>query len=389
MSRETLTHLNTSTLIGNTDDRGHAWHYRAEEQGEESNHYPGPVPIEDAQRRLFAWTAQSRPLAVEVPSDLEAMSHLTEDGAPARWVVIEDRQAICRSDDDRVMGIFSSGYERHQYAQWLLSTVADILDDDLAISSAGLLRDGSVAWVEVSVPETITTPEGVAFRPNLLATTSFDGSIATTFKRTITDVVCDNTRDLALGEVGQQFKVKHSRNSQARLAPAREALALIHTMGDAFAAEVATLCSTAVGSGDWFRIAQELKEKSPEHYEFLRTFSVPGQYIGDGAHLMSSRPVFRFDQTGELVQVSFNNGDRAPFLLEPAEMKKFYDALRSFEELANDERLQWQHVLAPGEAMLFDNWRVLHGRKAYTGTRTLCGAYLNHEDFESRLRRGV
>jgi trimethyllysine dioxygenase len=45
-------------------------------------------------------------------------------------------------------------------------------------------------------------------------------------------------------------------------------------------------------------------------------------------------------------------------------------------------------VLAPGEAMLFDNWRVLHGRKAYAGKRTLCGAYLNHEDFESRLRMG-
>jgi trimethyllysine dioxygenase len=36
--------------------------------------------------------------------------------------------------------------------------------------------------------------------------------------------------------------------------------------------------------------------------------------------------------------------------------------------------------------MLFDNWRVLHGRTAYTGVRRLCGAYLNHEDFESRLR---
>jgi len=140
---------------------------------------------------------------------------------------------------------------------------------------------------------------------------------------------------------------------------------------------------------DGFRIAQELAEKSPEHFEFLRTFSVPGQYIGDGAHLMSSRPVFRYDQTGELVQVSFNNGDRAPFLLEPQDMTRFYDALRAFEELANDERLQWSHVLAPGEAMLFDNWRVLHGRKAYSGKRTLCGAYLNHEDFESRLRRGV
>src|SRR4051812_11545629 len=41
MSNETLQHLNTNTLIGNTDARGHAWHYRADEQGGETNHYPG------------------------------------------------------------------------------------------------------------------------------------------------------------------------------------------------------------------------------------------------------------------------------------------------------------------------------------------------------------
>ena len=94
----------------------------------------------------------------------------------------------------------------HQYDEWLLGTVANILDDDLCVSSAGLLREGAVAWVEVSVPEAITTPEGVTFRPNLLATTSFDGSIATTFKRTVTDVVCDNTRAVALAEKGQSVQ---------------------------------------------------------------------------------------------------------------------------------------------------------------------------------------
>ena len=40
----------------------------------------------------------------------------------------------------------------------------------------------------------------------------------------------------------------------------------------------------------------------------------------------------------------------------------------------------------PGEVLLFDNWRVLHGRAAYEGERRLCGTYLNWEDFESRLR---
>jgi hypothetical protein len=66
-------YLNINTLIGNTDARGHAWHYRAEDQGEQSNHYPGPIPIEDVRRRLCCWTAQSRPLAVEVPATVESM----------------------------------------------------------------------------------------------------------------------------------------------------------------------------------------------------------------------------------------------------------------------------------------------------------------------------
>ena len=95
-----------------------------------------------------------------------------------------------------------------------------------------------------------------------------------------------------------------------------------------------------------------------------RASQVPGQYIGDGSHLMASRPVFRHDHSGELVQVSFNNADRAPFLLPADEMELFYDALRAFEALANDHRLQWRRVNPPGDAMLFDNWRVLHGRTA-------------------------
>lgn len=251
MSTETLDDLNTNTLIGNTDHRGTAWHYRIDLQGEEPNHYPGPIPVEAVRRRLFSWQAASRRVGVEIPTDIETMTHLGSDGTPMRWTVLEDKQAICRDDNHYVMGVFASGYVRHQYDEWLLTTVADILDDDLAISSAGLLKQGAIAWVEVSVPESITTPEGVEFRPNLLATTSFDGSIATTFKRTVTDVVCDNTRQAALSEDGQTFKVRHSRYSAAKLLPAREALALVHTVADEFAAEVARLCATRVTDRQW------------------------------------------------------------------------------------------------------------------------------------------
>jgi phage/plasmid-like protein (TIGR03299 family) len=246
MSRETLTWLNTMTLIGNTDQRGHAWHYRADEQDGQPNHYPGPIPVEEVERRLFAWRAAQRRVAVEFPATPETMTHIGADGAPLRWVVQTDRQAIAPDDADLVMGMFKSGYTPHQYREWLLSNVATILGDELAVSSAGLLSNRAVAWVEVSVPETITTPAGVEFRPNLLACTSFDGSLATTYKRTVQLTVCDNTMSAALGERGQTVKVKHSARSLTRIGDVRQALAMVHHTAEVFAKNVQRLVEAPV-----------------------------------------------------------------------------------------------------------------------------------------------
>jgi len=251
MSSETIQWLNTNTLIGQTDKRGKAWHYRADDQGDEPNHYPGFIPIEDVRRRLFHWHAEERQIFVQLPCEIDEMTGVNNDGMPVKMVQLADRKAIARSDNGHVMGLFKSGYLPHQYDAWLLDQVAALLDDDLGITSGGILKQGAIAWVEVSVPESITTPEGVIFRPNLLATTSFDGSIATTYKRCVTDVVCDNTRASALSEKGQTVKIYHTSGSKMRLAPAREALAMVHTLADDFAAEVAQLCATTVTEAQW------------------------------------------------------------------------------------------------------------------------------------------
>lgn len=258
MSAETLSILNTQTLIGFTAVRGHAWHYRAEEQGAESNHYAGAVPVADVGRRLFNWQALSVPVAHAVPvtagRDPERFTipdGITADGTPFRWVETPGEQAVIRSDTGRKMGTFKEGYVIHSYERWLLNTVGTILDDDLSIGSAGLLKGGAVAWVSVEVPENIRTPEGVEFRPHLLACTSHDGTLATTYLRAITNVVCDNTMSSALGERGQRIKVKHSRYSGMRIGQARQALALVHGVADDFAAEVARLCRVEVTDRQW------------------------------------------------------------------------------------------------------------------------------------------
>ena len=61
MSSETNEWLNQRTLIGNVDQRGKAWHYRADQQGAEPNHYPGFIPLADIKRRLFVICQQLFP----------------------------------------------------------------------------------------------------------------------------------------------------------------------------------------------------------------------------------------------------------------------------------------------------------------------------------------
>nr|WP_298682567.1 trimethyllysine dioxygenase [uncultured Dongia sp.] len=139
---------------------------------------------------------------------------------------------------------------------------------------------------------------------------------------------------------------------------------------------------------DGFRIAEIMARETPELYRVLTEIDVPGQYIDHekGIHLMARRPLLREDVTGRLAQVSFNNLDRAPFALEPARMALFQEAYATFARHANDRALQYRRRLAPGSLVLFDNWRLLHARDAYSGYRRLAGAYLNKEDVESRLR---
>jgi len=137
---------------------------------------------------------------------------------------------------------------------------------------------------------------------------------------------------------------------------------------------------------DGLAIAETMREKHPAAFEILCNIKIPGRYIKPDTYLQAHRPVFRVNDDGEVIQVSFNNHDRAPFRLENNEMVRFYEAYGIFHNLANQTNRQFEFCLEPGTVITFDNWRLLHARSALTGYRQLCGGYHNREDFESRLR---
>ena len=137
---------------------------------------------------------------------------------------------------------------------------------------------------------------------------------------------------------------------------------------------------------DGFKVADTIRRTDPAAYAALTSTKVPAHYLGDGVHLRAEHEIIALDADGEPRQVAYNNYDRAPFRLANGRMTEFYRALKLWDRLVNDPAYEVAFKLTPGSVLLFDNWRTLHGRRAYTGFRRLCGAYLNKEDFDSRLR---
>lgn len=242
MSRETMDWLNNNTLIG----FGHtAWHYDKELQGDENNHYPGAIPAQDVKRRLFYW----EPVEAKIQCILPDGSQIAD----------KERKAIVRPDTKDIFGIFKNGYQIHGYIETLMDNIEAIIDDTIQIGSAGLLRKGAQAWVQVEADKDWKTPEGVEFRPHILCATSLDGTLATTYGRSVVNTVCDNTMSVALRSLkDQKIKVKHTRYSKARIQDAREALQIVHDIGDAFSAQVAELCNISVTDADWQEFLDEV-----------------------------------------------------------------------------------------------------------------------------------
>lgn len=245
MSEEKSSWLNEHTLIGFTDKRGRAWHYRASEQGAESNHYPGEIPIEDIKRRLFYW---------EPAVGTSESTYTDADGQQVRklWT---GRQTLVHPFTGDRLGEFTDGYVPHSYAQWLVDLAGDIMaDNEIGAASAGELKGGRQAWVQFELPDTLDTPQGVAYRPFFLATGSLDGSLSSTYLRGNQLVVCDNTRAGALRDgTALKAKVKHTRNSagKVKMSDLRKTLEILIQTGDEFAEQIAADCATKVSPAQW------------------------------------------------------------------------------------------------------------------------------------------
>ncbi|EKD03941.1 hypothetical protein A1Q2_01765 [Trichosporon asahii var. asahii CBS 8904] len=142
---------------------------------------------------------------------------------------------------------------------------------------------------------------------------------------------------------------------------------------------------------DSFYAARELQARDPKAYETLSSLAVPFHASGNEGTLLRppiSQPVLRHDHLGNLIQARWNNEDRC-VLGEgwtPNEIREWYRAARAFENIVTSASTEYWSKLTPGTLVVIDNWRVMHGRAAFTGERRMCGAYVGADDWKSRRR---
>jgi gamma-butyrobetaine dioxygenase len=140
---------------------------------------------------------------------------------------------------------------------------------------------------------------------------------------------------------------------------------------------------------DGFNAAQRLRQESADHFDLLARYPLRFEYAGSaGVHLRAKRPLIEVGPDGEMIAIRFNNRSAAAFVDIPYEaVPAFYAAYRRFAEIIEDPSMELVFKLRPGELFIVDNTRVLHARKAFTGsgTRWLQGCYADKDGLLSKL----
>ena len=140
---------------------------------------------------------------------------------------------------------------------------------------------------------------------------------------------------------------------------------------------------------DGFAAALRLRQLDPRGFKLLSGFPARFSYAGSaGVALHSRRPMIELAPDGELVGIRFNSRSVAPTRDVPFDqMEDWYDAYRRLSTIIDEPAMQVAFKLAPGEAFIVDNTRVLHARKGYSGagTRWLQGCYADKDGLLSTL----
>jgi len=140
---------------------------------------------------------------------------------------------------------------------------------------------------------------------------------------------------------------------------------------------------------DGFFVAEHLHHSDPCAFDLLTRVPRAFRFTDSEVDLRNEAAVIETDFEGRLVAIHYN-GRSASTLDIPSELvEPYYAAYIKFGRLLSDPEVELRLTLSPGDLLIMNNHRVLHGRTglAATGRRHLQGCYVDPDEVESRMRK--
>ena len=141
---------------------------------------------------------------------------------------------------------------------------------------------------------------------------------------------------------------------------------------------------------DGFAQAEALRRADPAAFEVLARTPVRFTFrAASGERWSATAPVLELGPAGGLRTVRLNHRSLDISPGDAAALEAWYEAYLAFYRLAHASGVAFERRLAPGEMVIFDNRRLLHGRRALSGasSRWLRGCYADADGLAATLAR--
>ena len=139
---------------------------------------------------------------------------------------------------------------------------------------------------------------------------------------------------------------------------------------------------------DGFTVTEALKKDNPEFYDILTKVKVRFKFIDKDVVLEDWSELIKLDEDNQFKQVRFSPRlDYVP-ILEKKDLDLYYKARKKISDLYNSEKYRIEFKLQPGDLLMMDNHRLLHGRTEFdpnSGHRHLQGYYMDRDEIVGRL----
>ena len=140
---------------------------------------------------------------------------------------------------------------------------------------------------------------------------------------------------------------------------------------------------------DGYTVTEKLKKDFPEYYKILSEVKVRFQFIDESVVLEDWAEMIQLDENNEFKQVRFSPRlDFVP-LMEKEKLDLYYAARKKISELYNSDNFRIEFKLQPGDLLMMDNHRLLHGRTTFDtneGKRFLQGCYIDYDSTEGKFK---